>query len=332
MAAPKWVGDRVLDVVAVRERVASGELGRELGISRQAAHYHLRALCRSGELVPAGSGRGAHYRLPTRRARLAYPRLGLAEDHAFRDLCARLPRVLDLPRRARDIAEYAASELVSNAVAHSVGRRVGVKAEISTASLTLEVSDDGRGVFETIRAALGLSSPLEALGQLSKGRLTTDPTRHRGEALGYLADVVDVFELSANRLLYSVDNQRADRAVGRSALERGTLARVVIRANTERRVREVAEKSDSRASTQASVRLFSFGTRFVSRAEARRLLDGLEQFPGVTLDFSGIETVGLGFADEVFRVWPEEHPGTLLEPVRMIEEVAWVIERARRGA
>jgi hypothetical protein len=331
MAAPRGVVSRFGDVLATRDRIRSGELASELGISRQAAHYHLRALCRAGELVRHGAGRGAHYRLPTGRARLSYPRLGLAEDHACRDLAARLPRILALPVRARDIAEYAASELVANAVAHSGGRRIGVKAELSSRALTLEISDDGCGVFEKIRAALELSSPLDALGRLSKGYVTTDPTQHRGEALAHLAEAADMFELSANGLSYSVDNLRADRAAGKSNIERGTVACVVILARTERRLREIATARDAHLEAQASVRLFSFGTRFVSRAEARRLLDGLERIPRVQLDFSGVESVGFGFADEVFRVWSNAHPSVELEPVHMNEEVAWVIERARSG-
>jgi hypothetical protein len=36
----------------------------------------------------------------------------------------------------------------------------------------------------------------------------------------------------------------------------------------------------------------------------------------VELDFEGIEGVGQGFVDELFRVWQNNHPQTRLVPVR----------------
>jgi len=50
----------------------------------------------------------------------------------------------------------------------------------------------------------------------------------------------------------------------------------------------------------------------LSRNEARRLAAGLEQFSRVVLDFTGVEMIGQGFADELFRVWHQEHPMVLL--------------------
>ena len=53
---------------------------------------------------------------------------------------------------------------------------------------------------------------------------------------------------------------------------------------------------------------------YVSRSEAKLLLSRLEQFRDVELDFAGVDTVGQGFADEVFRVWPLVHPNTTITP------------------
>jgi len=38
---------------------------------------------------------------------------------------------------------------------------------------------------------------------------------------------------------------------------------------------------------------------------------GLEKFEMVVLDFKGVQMVGQGFADEVFRVWQKNWPSTL---------------------
>ncbi|MCZ7599148.1 MAG: STAS-like domain-containing protein [Gammaproteobacteria bacterium] len=86
------------------------------------------------------------------------------------------------------------------------------------------------------------------------------------------------------------------------------------------------------ARTRTVIKLFGIGVEFVSRSEAKRLLHGLEKFREVVLDFTGVEMVGQGFADEVFRVWQREHPEVRLLPVHMSEPVAFMVERARRSA
>ena len=70
----------------------------------------------------------------------------------------------------------------------------------------------------------------------------------------------------------------------------------------------------------------------MSRSEAGRLVSGLERFREVVIDFGGVELVGQGFADEVFRVWAKDHPDVALIPTAMSEVVAFMVERAIRGA
>ena len=75
------------------------------------------------------------------------------------------------------------------------------------------------------------------------------------------------------------------------------------------------------------VKLLEHGSSFVSRAEAKRLLAGLERFAEVELDFDKVESVGRGFADEVFRVWAKQHPEVRLIPTNMNDGVALMIGR-----
>ena len=55
--------------------------------------------------------------------------------------------------------------------------------------------------------------------------------------------------------------------------------------------------------------------QLVSRSQAKRILARFDQFGEVLLDFSGIDTVGRAFIDEIFRVFRLEHPDT---------EVSWM--------
>ena len=84
--------------------------------------------------------------------------------------------------------------------------------------------------------------------------------------------------------------------------------------------------------TRTVIKLFAFGTSFVSRSEAKRLTQGLERFRHVILDFQGVTLVGQGFADEIFRVWSRAHPDVELKTENMIAPVAFMVERARTAA
>jgi hypothetical protein len=52
----------------------------------------------------------------------------------------------------------------------------------------------------------------------------------------------------------------------------------------------------------------------------------------VALDFKGVDLAGQGLADGVFRVWARRHPEVTLVPADMNEPVAFIVERAIRGA
>jgi hypothetical protein len=79
------------------------------------------------------------------------------------------------------------------------------------------------------------------------------------------------------------------------------------------------------------VKLFEIGTPFVSRSEARQLLDRLdEDFEVVEVDFTGVADVGPGFVDELLRVWPSTHPNKVVMPINMNEAVEFMVNRAGR--
>jgi hypothetical protein len=80
--------------------------------------------------------------------------------------------------------------------------------------------------------------------------------------------------------------------------------------------------------TRCTIKLFEHGIRFVSRSEAKRLLHRLDEFREVVLDFEGVEGVGQGFADEVFRVWAREHSQVRLRPRGMVPVVEFMVKRA----
>jgi len=323
----------VLRLFAAGRPRAAGEVAAALGISRQAAHRHLAALVRAGRLVAEGKGRAAHYRdagrLPVTRR---YPRAVIAEDKVWQELASSYREIGSLPREARTVFQYAFTEMLNNAIEHSGSRQVSVSFQTIPRGLAFEIVDQGRGAFANLRTTLGLASDLEALQELSKGKLTTLPAGHTGEGIFFTSKVADRFELESGRLEWLVDNVREDVGVGRVPLRRGTRVRFEARTRPRRKLADVfsAYTDDFEfRKTRVVVKLFALGTRFVSRSEARRVLMGLDRFSEAILDFRGVAEVGQGFADEVFRVWPAGHGETKLTPVNMNDAIAFMVGRAR---
>ncbi len=59
----------------------------------------------------------------------------------------------------------------------------------------------------------------------------------------------------------------------------------------------------------------------ISRSQAKRVAERFEKFSEVELDFSGIDSVGQAFSDELFRVWPLSNSKTNLHILNANEYV-----------
>jgi anti-sigma regulatory factor (Ser/Thr protein kinase) len=318
------------------EVLQPGEIARSLGVTRQTVHRYLRQLVNDGRLVVEGAGRSTRYRRPTKGDLRRYPTDGLEEDRVWSEMSAPGTVAANLPRKAEIVLQYALTEMVNNVIDHSGAPEVVVEISREGDTVLLEVRDEGVGIFNHIRDRLGLASDLEALQELSKGKTTTMPSRHTGEGVFFTSKAASRFEIESGSIRWLVDNRVPDMAVG--SLDhpvKGTLVRVGIHVEEVRELAEVFAEYTTDfefSKTRAVVRLFEVGADFVSRSQAKRLTHGLERFREVVLDFSGVDLVGQGFVDEVFRVWAREHPEVTLLPVDMNDAVAFMVERALRGA
>jgi anti-sigma regulatory factor (Ser/Thr protein kinase) len=330
-SATEWIEVLLTQAGAVR----AGELAAKARISRQAAQRHLARAVARGRLVAAGAGRATHYvQGGGSTAHFRWPRAVLDEARAWDEVRARVPAVAALSGNALSVFQYAFTELVNNAVDHSGSADVEVLVEAGRERLAFEVVDRGCGAFDNVRRTLGLASNLEALQELSKGKVTTRPERHAGEGLFFTSKAADLFVLESGGLRWTVDGEREDESVAVVPVRPGTRARFEAGTGSRRQLADLfAEYTDDFAfsRTRTVVKLFAVGTRFVSRSEARRLAHGLERFADVTLDFGGVEEVGQGFVDEIFRVWAGQHPRVKLRPVRMGQAVEFMVRRGLRS-
>ncbi|HEY4395472.1 MAG TPA: ATP-binding protein [Polyangia bacterium] len=255
----------------------------------------------------------------------------MAEDRVWRELSEEIPALTKLEPDARSVFQYAFTEMLNNAIEHSGSREIEVRFEAISRGLAFEIVDAGRGAFANLRRSLHLPSEMDALAQLSKGKLTTLPAGHSGEGIFFTSKVADRFTLESGTLRWDVDNDRADVGVGAVPRRRGTRVRFEAALKVRRKLAEVfADFTDDLefAKTRVVIKLFAVGPRFISRSEARRVAVGLERFREVVFDYRGVEEIGQGFVDELYRVWATAHPGIKLTSVAANRAVAFMLGRA----
>ncbi len=192
------------------------------------------------------------------------------------------------------------------------------------------VADDGVGIFARIAGALGLPDMREALFELAKGKLTTDPSRHTGEGVFFTSRMFDTFEIRANGLQFNHDaGSRHDwLQEGPGVFTDGTAVFMEIALNAGRSTAEVYSRfSDAPddydfSKTIVPMRLARFGDEeLISRSQARRLIARFDRFRTVILDFSDVQEIGQAFADELFRVYANSHPEVGFLPRNMTRQV-----------
>ena len=313
--------------------VTTSTLAKALGVSRQAAHRQLAAAVAAGRLQPEGQARARRY-LPV-VPRFSFDAVGLSEDRVLAHVREQLGFGFDsLSEAEHRLLAYVLTELVNNAIDHARAARVSVSLDIQAAAVALDVVDDGIGAFASVQAGRGLANVMEAAAEITKGKVTTMPERHSGEGVFFSSKAVDHFELSANGLALVVDNSVDDLTIRATPPHLGTTVRLRFSRPVVRSLQAVfAAWTDEFefTRTRTVVRLFGMGRDFVSRSEARRILQGLESFREVIVDFQGVAGIGQGFSDEVFRVWALQHPAIRLVPTNMVDEVRFFVERAERA-
>ncbi|MDQ3495281.1 MAG: STAS-like domain-containing protein [Pseudomonadota bacterium] len=70
------------------------------------------------------------------------------------------------------------------------------------------------------------------------------------------------------------------------------------------------------------------GRCWITRSEAKHLLQRVDRFRCVVLDFEQVTTIGQAFADEIFRVFANEHPDVELVAIHAVPAVQQMIRRA----
>ncbi len=307
----------------------------QFGISRQRIHQYLQGLIKEGEIIKTGRTSDTRYFL-TAGKRLEFEekiRPGLAEDRIWTQYVR--PMLIRYPENIYKICQYGFNEIFNNAIDHSEGSVIFSKIEAGPNEIKITIMDNGIGIFEKIQRALNLSSPRESILHLSKGKFTTDRSRHSGEGIFFTSRIFDSFSILSSDMYYTFKNNDwflSDQR--REDFGNGTFIKMRISLPSEKTIKEIMAKyADTEigfGKTIVAVRLSADADDpHISRSQAKRLLIGLDRFHQVLLDFNRVEEVGQAFIDEIFRVFQNEYPNIKVDYVNAKPDVQSMIERVR---
>lgn len=308
---------------------------QHFNITRQAVNKHLQRLSAETVLTESGQTRKRIYKLAALSEWNHVYKItsGLAEDIVWR---TNIQAVLgSMPENILNIWHYGFTEMFNNAIDHSLGSEIRVKIIKTAAYTEMFITDNGSGIFKKIQAALNLLDERHALLELSKGKLTTDPKRHSGEGIFFTSRMFDSYGILSGGVHFSHDFGELEDWVLEMEPFAGTSIWMKLHNHTARTTKKIFDQYTSGDDygfnkTVVPVSLAQYGNdQLISRSQAKRLLARIELFKIVIFDFTGVESIGQAFADEIFRVFAHQHPNIELEWIHAKSNVKQMISRVK---
>lgn len=325
----------ILDHVVEHPRDITKVTMAQFNVTRTTVQRHINALLAAGKLIKNGKTKAVIYARPDANKIIVNKALGDSFDESVVFETCLKPRLLDITSdESLDMANYAATEMLNNANDHAKASKVTIELTIDHENWTLSIQDNGIGIFAKLANHLDINSYHEVMLELNKGKLTTDPANHSGEGIFFTSRSIDQFWLSANGYCYMRDNKLSDWTFFKDSFTGGTQVRLKHALQSSKDLTTVFEmyQSDDHLAfdkTDIHVSLIEYGNSLISRSQAKRVLNRLENFKHVMLDFKDVRAVGQGFADEIFRVYRMKHPGVIFSYCNANTDVTFMIERAK---
>ncbi len=308
--------------------------------SRQYVARILNELVNEQRLLKDGSTRSSTYSLPKNSKFLGdrvverFVRAGTEEHAVLAEIDKNFNKLKTLKENLKSIFDYAFSEMVNNAVEHSKTKHFDVGVQINNKNLIFTVRDFGIGVFKNIMSKRKLKLETEAIQDLLKGKTSTAPKAHSGEGIFFTSKIADIFELESLGWKMVVDNTINDIFIFSDLRsKKGTLVKFTINLNSKKHLIDMFQEYQSSKETYAfdktkiRIKLYTLGTIYISRSQARRVMVNLDKFKEIVLDFDKVPTIGQAFADEVFRVFKNQHSDITIKAINMNKAIDFMIGR-----
>lgn len=303
-------------------------------ITRQAVNKHLQRLVKEKILRETGKTRSRVYKLSPLFE--WEERFSLTPDLAEDVVWTNKVRTAlgKLPDNAMNIWHHGFTEMFNNAIDHSDGTASSVWIMRTAASTKMCIYDNGVGIFRKIQAAMNLLDERHAVLELAKGKFTTDPKNHSGEGIFFTSRMFDSFSMVSGGVVFQHHyGTPLDWVHEAEKTHDGTFVFMTLNNHTSRTTKKIFDQFTSAddftfSKTVVPVKLARYGDdNLISRSQAKRLLARIELFKVVVFDFKEVPTIGQAFADEIFRVFANEHPAITIHTDHANSEVKRMIDR-----
>lgn len=303
----------------------------KFGITRQAVFQHIKHLVKQDILIH--THHGVYELRPQEEWTQTFSLSDNSEEHiVWREII--VPQIGKLPDNAFGIWNYGFTEMFNNVVDHAESSDVLIRIKKTAHSTQMDIADSGVGIFNKIKNGMNLLDERHAVLELTKGKLTTDPKCHTGEGIFFTSRMFDAFHILSGEVFLSHKyGEDEDWILQNAVNQTGTWISMKLKNNTARTTKEIFNKFSSGddygfTKTVVPVRLAQYGNeKLISRSQAKRLLERVDRFKTVLLDFTEVEIIGQAFADEVFRVFANEHPHIRIFPINANDDVRQMINK-----
>ena len=310
---------------------------QEFNLSRAAINRYVRRLLDEGLITASGNTRARRYELKD-IVNISFDLEDItansAEDAVWRFRI--LPHIQGVPRNVTNICQYGFTEMLNNVIDHSNSDKATIYYKQNYSSINIVIADFGVGIFTKIQRDFNLPDPLSALLELSKGKLTSDKSRHTGEGIFFTSRMFGQFYIGSGDLYYfNLHTSDQDWSIKFGDIGepvQGTMVDMKISTNADWTMRQVFDQYQGDnlrfRKTHVPIKLGNYpGEQLVSRSQAKRILARFDEFSEVLLDFEGVEYIGQAFADEIFRVFRNQHPDIKIVASRTEPAVQTAIDR-----
>lgn len=332
----------ILKEINKKKVITASDIIKITNFSRTYVNNFFQELRNEGRIILVGKANRARYviaeknRVAEARKKILDIRkflknINLSEDTVLDNIKRDSGIFVGLDKNVDNIVHYAFTEILNNAIDHSMSEDIEVRIKRDKGNIRFDIIDHGIGIFNNIRQKKNLRNELEAIQDLLKGKQTTAPQAHSGEGIFFTSKAADslVIESSNKKLFFN--NLIDDIFIQNIKNFKGTKVIFIISEKTKRDLSEIFKEYSGESfefnKTSVAVRLYKMGSLYISRSQARRVMNGLEKFKTVTLDFNHIITIGQSFADEIFRVWQNYHPGIGIVTINTNENTEFMIKR-----
>lgn len=330
------IKEYILDKIGDNEDVVQ-KTSVAFGISKTTVYRYLDALIDCGAINRKKRGR---YGLVEKRKTFTYKNTDLEEDVIFVKDIKPILEEQDLLPNVMNIWNYAFTEMFNNAIEHSESSKIMCSIVTSHASTRILILDEGVGIFNKIQKYYGYDSLDDAIGELFKGKLTTDSTNHTGEGIFFTSRLMDTFITVSSKKYFSHNNYYEisetladDDELNKIMDNKGTIVYMQLANRSHKQIKEVFDmfSGTDTGFNKTSIPMKNvFGNNFpVSRSQAKRLYNRFDKFDEVELDFKDVDEIGQAFTHELFIKFANLHPEINITVVHANKDVQGMIDRVK---